>query len=101
MCANAILERKALIWKNENNAVCINTENGWLILNATVKEVWELLDGGRTNEEVIKIMIERYQNENGIEEIRDIVNETFDLLLENNIVAIKVQDDFDGWIKYE
>lgn len=96
-----VLERKTLVWKIVKDAIFVSSEKGELLLNETVKAVWELVDGTRTIEEIVNELVKIHGGEMSVKEIADVVNETITMMMEYEIVKVRQADEFDGWICYE
>lgn len=101
MEAANVYERKALVWKIVNDAIYVDVEGGKLLLNETVKIIWELIDGIRALEDIVDELMKIYGKEMRKNEIEEIVSETMTLMIDNNLIQLKENDDFYGWIKYE
>ena len=101
MEAANVYERKALVWKIVNDAIYVDVEGGKLLLNETVKIIWELIDGIRALEDIVDELMKIYGKEMRKNEIEEIVSETMTLMIDNNVIQLKENDDFYGWIKYE
>lgn len=101
MEATTILERKTLVWQVEKDVIYVDTKDGRLLLNPTVKEVWEMTNGEDTVSDICSKMVLKYQDQNEVEDIVAIVNETVEMLLKYELVEEKKADDFDGWVRYE
>lgn len=101
MDATMVLERKILVWKTVNDVIYLTVENGKLLLNETVKIIWELVDGIRNIQDIVDELMKIYGAEMSVNEIEDIVNETVCIMFEYDIVRVKQEDEFDGWLQYE
>lgn len=96
-----IFERKAVIWQFKNDCVVVDTDETKLLLNVTVSEIWNMLNGENSVEDLINILTDKYKSAQSAEEISEIVVDSIQMLLDNDLLTEKITDEFDGWIKYE
>ena len=89
MEAANVYERKALVWKIVNDAIYVDVEGGKLLLNETVKIIWELIDGIRALEDIVDELMKIYGKEMRKNEIEEIVSETMTLMIDNNLIQLK------------
>ena len=101
MDLKTIYGRKQYQWRYESGVTCIDTNEGTLMLNDTARKIWELINGKRTVEQILETMVEEYKAENEESFIKEVTDETIEMLLQNGL--IEEQDDgmFEGWIEYE
>ena len=60
-----------------------------------------MIDGIRALEDIVDELMKIYGKEMRKNEIEEIVSETMTLMIDNNLIQLKENDDFYGWIKYE
>jgi hypothetical protein len=101
MDALTILVRNIALWESYENSMVVDSNDGKLLLNETTMKVFDCINGIRTIQGVIELMIAKYGNENDYEYITEIVHESLSLLMNYNIVVEKQVDEFEEWIVYE
>ena len=100
MDKNLVPEVKTINWKGEGDYAVVNNNFEKLLLNKSVKLVLELINGINTIDDINNILINEYKDTDEPHYIEEIVEESIQLLIENNIINMK-EDEIDGWLQYE
>lgn len=100
MDKNLVPEVKTINWKGEGDYAVVNNNFEKLLLNKSVKLVLELINGINTIDDINNILIKEYKDTNEPHYIEEIVEESIQLLIHNNIINMK-EDEIDGWLQYE
>ncbi|WP_273319907.1 PqqD family peptide modification chaperone [Vallitalea guaymasensis] len=100
MDKNMVPEVKTINWKGEGDYAVVNNNFEKLLLNKSVKLVLELINGINTIDDINNILINEYKDTDEPHYIEEIVEESIQLLIDNNIINMK-EDEIDGWLQYE
>ncbi|MCT4687259.1 PqqD family peptide modification chaperone [Vallitalea sp.] len=100
MDKNLVPEVKTINWKGEGDYAVVNNNFEKLLLNKSVKLVLELINGINTIDDINNILINEYKDTDEPHCIEEIVEESIQLLIDNNIINMK-EDEIDGWLQYE
>lgn len=100
MDKNLVPEVKTINWKGEGDYAVVNNNFEKLLLNKSVKLVLELINGINTINDINNILINEYKDTDEPHYIEEIVEESIQLLIDNNIINMK-EDEIDGWLQYE
>lgn len=100
MDKNMVPEVKTINWKGEGDYAVVNNNFEKLLLNKSVKLVFELINGINTIDDINNILINEYKDTDEPHYIEEIVEESIQLLIDNNIINMK-EDEIDGWLQYE
>ncbi|GMQ61059.1 hypothetical protein [Vallitalea maricola] len=100
MNKNLVPEVKTINWKGEGDYAVVNNNFEKLLLNKSVKLVLELINGINTIDDINNILINEYKDTDEPHYIEEIVEESIQLLIDNNIINMK-EDEIDGWLQYE
>ncbi|QUH30859.1 PqqD family peptide modification chaperone [Vallitalea guaymasensis] len=100
MDKNLVPEVKTINWKGEGDYAVVNNNFEKLLLNKSVKLVLELINGINTIDDINNILINEYKDTDEPHYIEEIVEESIQLLIDNNIINMK-EDEIDGWLQYE
>lgn len=78
----------------DDEYMVLNPEDGYMhVLNATGKEIWELLDTYSTLEDLVENMYLRYDGDISHDILRNDISEIIESLTENNLVMEQDKSD--------
>jgi hypothetical protein len=101
MDTSIVYEKNVATWQVNNDVATVQSSSGVLILNPTVKIVWELVDGTKDIDKIMEVIYEKYKHENTRLFIESIVLDSISLLKNHEIIKESDNDIFGGWLKYE
>jgi hypothetical protein len=64
MDTSIVYEKNVATWQVNNDVATVQSSSGVLILNPTVKIVWELVDGTKDIDKIMEVIYEKYKHEN-------------------------------------
>lgn len=98
---NVVPEIVIITWEESNGNVVIKRLEKKIILNYSASIVWKCIDGTKSIDDIISMIYEEYKEDDTMENISSIVEETIGMLQKEKLIAVRDAVDFDGWFEYE
>lgn len=96
-----IPEPKLITWKPEGDNAVIRHADKMFLLNASMRIVWEKINGINTVEDITNQILKEFSDDNDDEHIWDVIETALDSLLKNDLITLKEDYESDGWVQYE